>query len=130
VAGGEAQLARGFLLQRRGGERGAGLRLNGLVSISSIVKLAASTAALAALALPSSPSVNLSSFLPWYLTSRASNSLPSCCSLAMTDQYSSARKRSISISRSTISRRATDCTRPALFAPGSRRHSTGESVKP
>ena len=33
-------------------------------------------------------------------------------------------------SRWQISRSATDCTRPALLAPGSLRHSTGERVKP
>ena len=37
---------------------------------------------------------------------------------------------SISSSRSQTSRSATDCTRPAERAPGSLRHSTGESVKP
>ncbi len=47
--------------------------------------------------------------------------VPSCCIRATTLQYSSARKASISRSRSTIRRRATDCTRPALLAPGSLR---------
>ena len=45
-------------------------------------------------------------------------------------QYSSVLKASISASRSHTSRSATDCTRPAERAPGSLRHSTGESVKP
>ena len=49
---------------------------------------------------------------------------------ACTVQYSRGRNRSISLSRSQISRSATDCTRPAERLPGSLRHSTGESVKP
>ena len=51
-------------------------------------------------------------------------------STAVTDQYSRARNASISISRSTIRRRHTDCTRPADLAPGSLRHSTGDRLKP
>ena len=50
--------------------------------------------------------------------------------VATSDQYSRAMNFSISSSRSHTSRSATDCTRPAERAPGSLRHSTGESVKP
>ncbi len=49
---------------------------------------------------------------------------------AMTDQYSCATNVSISRSRSTSRRSATDWTRPAERAPGSLRQRTGESVKP
>ena len=50
--------------------------------------------------------------------------------IVLTDQYSRALWASICISRSTIKRRETDCTRPADFAPGNFRHKTGESLKP
>ena len=69
--------------------------------------------------------------LPSSVTRRASNSSPAgVVSTALTVQYSRARKASISISRSTIRRSATDWTRPAERAPGSLRQSTGERVKP
>ena len=42
--------------------------------------------------------------------------------------YSS--KLSISVSRSQISLKATDCTRPAERLPGSLRHNTGDNVNP
>ena len=58
-------------------------------------------------------------------------SLPSSLvTMASTDQYSSALKASISASRSQISLRATDWTRPAERAPGSLRHSRGEIPNP
>ena len=55
---------------------------------------------------------------------------PSFSKLALTDQYSCGLNSSISRSRSTIRRSATDCTRPADLAPGSLRHRIGDSVKP
>ena len=68
---------------------------------------------------------------PASVVSRASYSAPrGVFSLAATVQYSCARNASISISRSTIRRRQTDCTRPADLAPGSLRHSTGDRLKP
>ena len=72
----------------------------------------------------------LSILSPFQRTSRALNPVPSCSISALTDQYSCARNSSISRSRSTTRRNATDWTRPADFAPGSLRQSTGESVKP
>jgi hypothetical protein len=51
-------------------------------------------------------------------------------SRAATDQYSTALKRSISVSRSQTMRSATDWTRPAERDPGNLRHRIGESVKP
>ena len=55
---------------------------------------------------------------------------PARCMSASMVQYSCALNASISVSRSQTRRSATDCTRPADLAPGSLRHSTGESVKP
>ena len=60
----------------------------------------------------------------------ATKGVPSCSICAVTDQYSCALNASISRSRPTIRRSATDWTRPADLAPGSLRHSTGDSVKP
>ncbi len=70
-------------------------------------------------------------FSPSAPTRRASKfSLRGVASCATIDQYSLATNFSISSSRSLTRRSATDCTRPAERAPGSLRHSTGESVKP
>ena len=109
---------------------GGGLREKGLVSTEATVKWPASTTALAASAAPFSPIVRRSIFLPSSPTSRAVNGVPSASNTALTDQYSCARNSSISRSRSTIRRSATDWTRPADLAPGSLRHRIGESVKP
>ncbi len=69
----------------------------------------------------------LSSFLPSSCVSRAVKVAPAAVrSSASTLQYSWARNASISASRSQISRKATDCTRPAEREPGSLRHSTGD----
>ena len=107
-----------------------GLRVSGLVSTVSTVKRPASTAALAAAASPPVPIDSRSSFSPFHRTSRLLNATPSCSNTAVTDQYSCGRNASISRSRLTTSRSATDCTRPADFAPGSFRHRTGDSVNP
>ena len=69
--------------------------------------------------------------MPSAPTRRASKvSFRGVASVATSDQYSRATNFSISSSRSDTSRSATDCTRPAERAPGSFRHSTGDSVKP
>ena len=108
-----------------------GLRVSGLATTLMTERLAALTAALAAMASFSLPSENLSSFLPFNDTKRAGKSPPLVfLILASKDQYSWFWKTSISVSRSQMRRRATDCTRPAERAPGSLRHKTGESVKP
>ena len=109
---------------------GGGLRVNGLVSTDWTVKRPSSTTFLAAVALPSSPIDKRSILLPSSATSRAENGVPSASKLATTDQYSRALNSSISRSRSTIRRSATDWTRPADLAPGSLRHRIGESVNP
>ena len=110
---------------------GGGLRRTRLRSTEVTRKLPASTAAFARNADASSGRSNWSSFLPSRCVSRAVNAAPAgVVNAASTVQYSRARKTSISASRSQISRRATDCTRPALRLPGSLRHSTGERVKP
>ena len=83
-----------------------------------------------ALAMASETTSRRCTRLPACFTSRAVKGGLSATRSASTDQYSCGRKRSISSSRSTTSRRATDCTRPAERAPGSLRHSTGERVKP
>src|SRR3954451_6224249 len=109
---------------------GGGLREKGLVSTEDTEKRPASTTALAASASPLLPIVSRSIFLPSSCARRAVNCWPSASNVAVTDQYSCALNSSISRSRSTIRRKATDCTRPADFAPGSLRHRIGESVKP
>ncbi len=110
---------------------GAGLRVAGLASTAFTARARLSTARTAISARIASARSNFSSFLPARLTRRASNSCPrGFFSRAVTDQYSCARNASISISRSTMSRRQTDCTRPADFAPGSLRQRTGERLNP
>ncbi len=108
-----------------------GLRLAGLASTARTVR---SREVIAATAISASSAVarsNFSSRLPARLTRRAVNSCPrGVASRAETVQYSRVLNASISISRSTISRSATDWTRPADLAPGSLRQSTGESLKP
>ena len=69
----------------------------------------ASIAPTAALAAPSSESASLSSFLPERCVSCAVTSSPlGVRKAACTDQYSCARNASISVSRSQMSRSATD----------------------
>src|SRR5271156_3831241 len=109
---------------------GGGVRRAGFFSTDVTLKLAAPAAALAACADASWPRSNLVSRLPACLTSRARNGSPPAETSASTDQYSWVRNASISISRSTIRRSATDCTRPAEREPGNLRHSTGERLKP
>ena len=110
---------------------GQGFRVAGLDSTAeteNVRDVQADTAKSAAVAVGMS---NFCSFLPPSVTRPASNSCPrGVRKTAFTVQYSWALKASISISRSTIRRRQTDCTRPADFAPGSLRHRTGDSVKP
>ncbi len=109
---------------------GAGLRLPGFFSTEATLKAAACTAARAAVAAAASPRSNLVSRLPWCLTRRPRNGSEPALTSASTVQYSWVLNRSISSSRSTTRRRATDCTRPAEREPGSLRHRTGERVKP
>src|SRR5271168_5029599 len=109
---------------------GGGERRAGFFSTDETLNVAASTAALAACAEPSLPRSNLVSLLPSCLTSRARNGSPPAETSASTLQYSWVLNASISISRWTIRRSATDCTRPADREPGSLRQSTGERVKP
>src|SRR3989338_5121808 len=109
---------------------GGGVRRAGFFSTEATLKLQACTAARAPPARASVFRSNLESFLPSCLTSRARKGSDPAETSASTVQYSWVRKRSISSSRSTISRRATDCTRPAERLPGSLRHSTGERGKP
>ena len=74
--------------------------------------------------------IAMSSFLPSRCVRCALSEPSGTLRSASMLQYSWVLNASISISRSQTRRSATDCTRPADFAPGSLRHSTGESVKP
>src|ERR1700727_2351289 len=78
----EASCCRVEVVKGGGGERRAGF-----FSSERTVKLAASTAALAAWAERSSPRSNLVSRLPSCLTSRARNGSPLAETSASTDQY-------------------------------------------
>ena len=110
---------------------GQGLRLAGLASTDCTERSRDCTAFTAISAASAVGMSNFCNFLPPRIDSVASNSCPrGVVSTAFTVQYSCARKASISISRSTTSRRQTDCTRPADLAPGSLRHKTGDRVKP
>ena len=110
---------------------GDGLREAGFASTDTTFRSREVTACTAISALSAVGTSNFSSRLPPRTVSRASKSCPrGVVSIAPTVQNSRGRKASISISRSTMRRRQTDCTRPADFAPGSLRQSTGESVKP
>ena len=110
---------------------GPGLRLVGFASTDMALKLAPSSIALMSSACSWLLMSSFWSFVPSKAVRRASKpSLRGVLSSAATSQYSSRTKRSISASRSQTSRSATDWTRPAERAPGSLRHSTGDSVKP
>jgi len=109
---------------------GLGARLTGFFSTELMVKVPALIASRAAVAMASEVMSSRWTRLPACLTSRVVNGGLSAARSASTDQYSCALKASISSSRSTTIRRATDCTRPAERAPGSLRHSTGDRVKP
>ena len=110
---------------------GYGLRDAGFASTEATLSAAAATASTAPCASASVARSKRSSLRPSSVVSRASNVSPrGVTSSAFTLQYSRGRNASISISRCTISRSATDCTRPADLAPGSLRHSTGDRVKP
>ncbi len=109
---------------------GAGERLAGFFSTAVTLKAAAATVERAALARSALGRSNFFSDLPSSLTRRARNGSEPAATSASTLQYSWVLKASISCSRSTIRRSATDCTRPAERAPGSLRHSTGDRVKP
>ncbi len=108
-----------------------GLRFTAFFSTATTRNSPFSIAALMAAA---SAPVLMSSFLsvvPSIALSRAGNSSPLAVAItASMVQYSSVLKASISASRSHTRRKATDWTRPAERAPGSLRHSTGDSVKP
>ena len=109
----------------------AGRRRVGLLTTFFTIKLAASTVAFAVLADVSLFKANFSSFSPLSVVSFAINVFAAeFLSLASMDQYSSELNFSISSSRSQISRRATDCTRPADFEPGSLRQRTGDKLNP
>ena len=109
----------------------AGLRRTAFFSTETTLKAPPSMAALMACAEAASLMSSRSSLLPAMAASRAVNVSPlGVASRASIDQYSWVLKASISASRSQTRRSATDCTRPAERAPGSLRHSTGESVKP
>src|SRR3954453_1102514 len=109
---------------------GGGFLEKGLVSTEETVNRPASTTAFAASASPGLPMVSRSIFLPSSCARRAVKLCPSLSKAAVIDQYSCGRKISISRSRSTTSRSATDCTRHADLKPGSLRQRMGESVKP
>ncbi|MNS81158.1 hypothetical protein D3C72_1148620 [compost metagenome] len=109
---------------------GAGERLAGFFSTDLMVKSPALMASRAAKAISSVGMSRRWMRLPACLTRRVVKGGLSATRSASTDQYSWALNFSISISRSTTMRRATDCTRPAERAPGSLRHRTGDRLKP
>src|SRR5665213_3676288 len=109
---------------------GGGERRAGFFSTAATVKAAALTASRAAKADASLPRSNFESRLLSCLTRRATKGSAPDETSASTVQYSWVRNASISSSRSTTSRSATDCTRPAEREPGSLRHRTGDRVKP
>ena len=74
--------------------------------------------------------VNCSSFSPLKWVSLAVNGCSPLCVSRCSVQYSRGTKASISSSRSTIMRRAGDCTRPALKPGLILRHSSGDRLKP
>ena len=76
----------------------------------------------------------MSSF-PTFLESRPTSRAERCLlssvlNFVSIDQYSFESNASISASLLQINLKATDCTRPADFAPGNLRHNTGERLKP
>src|SRR6185295_8652416 len=110
---------------------GGGLRRVGLASTALTLKSPRFTASRAANAMAWSPISRRLSFLPANAESRAGKlSLAELARIASTDQYSCGLNLSISTSRSTMMRSATDCTRPAEREPGSLRHKTGDKEKP
>ena len=110
---------------------GEGRRFTRFVSIAETCQFAASMRCCAAIACASVPRLSLSSFCPSRWVSRAERLPPSVVVKSVsTDQNSSVRKASISLSRSQMRRRATDCTRPAERDPGNLRHNTGDRLKP
>ena len=129
---GEAELPRGLLLQRRGGEgrrRVAADRLRldrgDPVGAGPERRLDGAGGRLVRECRAGRASCRRSRW-----RGRRSARRRAVSSVTSTLQYSCGLKISISRSRSQTRRSATDCTRPAERAPGSFRHSTGESVKP
>ena len=129
---GEAELAAGFLLERRGGERRVGVALGRLRFDRGDLEGRGSRG----------PGGDRR-LRPWTRRRGAGSSCrrprpggprtgrrARSSSWATMDQYSCGTNISISRSRSQTSRSATDWTRPAERAPGSFRHRTGEMVKP
>ena len=110
---------------------GGGLRRAGFFSTDLTVNWPVSTARLASVGFVGVAEAELVQPLAVELVhQRARKGSEPAETSASTVQYSCALNASISISRSTTRRRATDCTRPADREPGSLRHSTGERVKP
>ena len=105
---------------------GAGLRFEGRVATESTTGLSERSAAAWACAVSPSP---ISSALPAIRETSAPNCVPSgVASTASSDQYSRAVNAVISRSRSTTSRTATDCTRPADSPGRTLREISGLSV--
>ena len=131
VAGGEAKLARRFLLQGRGRERRRRVAANGLVSTERDGETAGLDHRLGgvglALVADRQPVDLLAVELDQPRRERLAVGLEG---RRRPTNIPAALKISISRSRSTIRRSATDCTRPADFAPGSLRHRIGDKVKP
>ena len=111
----------------------AGLRLRSFACTSMTCKTpfaACFKAAIAACAAASSVKLNCSTFLPANTDNPAWKAcLPKRLAAAIF-QYSSVLKASISRSRSTIMRKAGDCTRPAESPGCTLRHSSGDKLKP
>ena len=100
---------------------GAGVRRSGFFCMEAMVNLAS-------LHFPRKASA--SSRVGKRRSSSARISLPATTNCAVTRKYGSALKACTSRSRSTMSRTATDCTRPAESCGFTLRQSTGESLKP
>jgi hypothetical protein len=131
VRGREAELAARLLLHGRGGERGRRIALARFRFDRGDAELCGFQIALEMLRLSARTDIETLD-LPAVRADEASleGIVARGREGATSDQYSRGTNFSISSSRSATSRSATDCTRPAERAPGSLRHSTGESVKP
>ena len=107
---------------------GVGLRLWLPRSIPSTMNSASRIRAAARSAASAVSTASLLSSFPSRRFSRAVKGMPLPAAMsASTVQYSFGVKASISLSRSQISRSATDCTRPAERLPGSLRHRIGDN---
>ena len=127
----KAELARGLLLQGRGGEGRIGVALGRLRFDADDREARLLERRLEGLGLRARADVEARDLLAVGADEARVEGAPAGVRRCATiDQYSRGTNVSISSSRSQTRRSATDCTRPAERAPGSLRHSTGDRLKP